>query len=77
MPRENRYLLFLTGGVVMNLIRIQNLNVTLVKTPDESGNYNHPMRVTYGFGIGIRLVREGCRDSEIYRKGLRRGETEF
>ena len=23
------------------------------KTPDESGNYNHAMRVTFRYGIGI------------------------
>ena len=26
------------------------------KAPDESGNYNHPMRVTYRLGISINLV---------------------
>ena len=25
------------------------------KTPDESGNYNHLMRVTYRFGISIKV----------------------
>ena len=25
------------------------------KTPDESGNYNHSVRVTYRLGISIRL----------------------
>ena len=24
------------------------------KTPDESGNYNHAVRVTYGLGISIK-----------------------
>ena len=35
-------------------MRIQKLNVTPSKTPDESGNYNHLRRVTYRLGISIR-----------------------
>ena len=27
------------------------------KTPDESGNYNHPVRVTYGLGISLKYAR--------------------
>ena len=27
------------------------------KTPDESGNYKHLVRVTYGLGISIRCAR--------------------
>ena len=30
---------------------------TLPKTPDESGNYNHSVRVTYRLGISMKYAR--------------------